>query len=205
MAMNIYHNLQELQSGTHAIFESSLIRSTISGHINDVLVVAESGSGANLTRTPIDVDNGVAVTVKGFTHNDKGLQERYAVIAGVKDKVSILGTPALIKDNRTDFEGNESFFYNKAGLDAKAYEVKGDEFGDGDIFGVTTEGFTTASIANIALDAYVVVDGNGKYVAQAAKPTMSNYGFVGQVHSIYKNNWYTLVRIYVLQNVDNNA
>lgn len=64
--------------------------------------------------------------------------------------------------------------------------------------------FTTASQANVVKDAYVVLDGNGKYVAQAAKPTMANFGFVGQVHSIYTNNTYTLVRIYVLQNVDNN-
>ena len=201
--MAIFSNLTELAAGQHGIFESSLLKSTISGHLWDCLVVTESGSGANITRTPIDVDNGVAVKVGAFTHNDEGLQERYATIAGVKDKIGVIGTPALIKDNLTTFTGNESFFYNKAGNDSKVYEVVGDEF-DGDIFGVTDVLFTTASKSAIQKDAYVVVDGNGKYVAQAAKPTMANYGFVGQIHSIYTNNFYTIVRICVLQNVDNN-
>ena len=209
--MAIFSNLTELQSGTHAIFESSLIRSTISGHTNDVLVVSESGSGENVTRTPIDVDNGVAVRVKEFTHDPNanntlmnGFQERYAVIAGTKDKISVLGTPALIKDNLTTFSGNEAFFYNKAGVDAKAYELVGDENGDGDVFGVTKEAFANPNDANIRVGSYVVVNGNGKYVVQAAKPTMANYGFVGQIVHTATNNFYTMVRIYVLQNVDNN-
>lgn len=201
--MAIFSNLTELAAGQHGIFESSLLKSTISGHLWDCLVVTESGTAPNITRTPIDVDNGVAVKVGAFTHDDEGLQERYATIAGVKDKIGVIGTPALIKDNLTTFTGNESFFYNKAGNDSKVYEVVGDEF-DGDIFGVTDVLFTTASKSAIQKDAYVVVDGNGKYVAQAAKPTMANYGFVGQIHSIYTNNFYTIVRIYVLQNVDNN-
>lgn len=198
--MAIFSNLQELQAGTHAIFESSLIRSTISGHINDVLVVAESTSGGTTTRTPIDADNGTAVCVKGFTHTDNGLQERYAVIAAVGDKISVLGTPALIKDNLTTFTGNESFFYNKAGYDAKAYELVGDNNGDGDIFGVTLEAFANPADTNIAVDNYVVVNGSGKYVAQTSKPSASTYGFIGQIHSKFTNNFYTIVRIYVLKN-----
>ncbi len=205
--MAIFSNLTELASGNHGIFESSLLKSTIDGHIWDCLVVQEAGSGASLTRTPIDVDNGVAVKVGDFvvgTNNAQiGLQERYATIAGVKDKIGVIGTPALIKDNLTSFTGNESFFFNKAGDDSKVYEVIGDQY-DGDIFGVTKELFTTASQSNIAIGAYVVLDGNGKYVAQAAAPTMSNYGFVGKIHSLYTNNFYTIVRIYVIQNKDNN-
>ena len=201
--MAIYSNLNQLSLGTHGIFESSLLKSQISGHLWDCLVVTEAGSGASITRTPIDVDNGTAVKVGAFTHNDKGLQERYATIAGVKDKIGVVGTPALIKDARTQLEATEGYFFNKAGDDSKIYEVVGDEF-DGDVFGVSLNMFTAGSQSLVKEDAYVVLDGNGKYVAQAAKPTMANYGFVGQVHSIYTNNTYTLVRIYVLQNVDNN-
>ena len=201
--MAIFGNLTELATGQHGIFESSLLKSTLAGHLWDCLVVTESGSGASITRTPIDVDNATAVKVGAFTHNNNGLQERYATIAGVKDKIGVVGTPALIKDARTQIEATEGYFFNKAGDDSKVYEVVGDEY-DGDIFGVSLNMFTTASQANVVKDAYVVLDGNGKYVAQAAKPTMANFGFVGQVHSIYTNNTYTLVRIYVLQNVDNN-
>lgn len=201
--MAIFGNLTELATGQHGIFESSLLKSTLAGHLWDCLVVTESGSGASITRTPIDVDNATAVKVGAFTHNNNGLQERYATIAGVKDKIGVVGTPALIKDARTQIEATEGYFFNKAGDDSKVYEVVGDEY-DGDIFGVSLNMFTTASQANVVKDAYVILDGNGKYVAQAAKPTMANFGFVGQVHSIYTNNTYTLVRIYVLQNVDNN-
>lgn len=99
--MAIFGNLTELATGQHGIFESSLLKSTLAGHLWDCLVVTESGSGASITRTPIDVDNATAVKVGAFTHNNNGLQERYATIAGVKDKIGVVGTPALIKDART--------------------------------------------------------------------------------------------------------
>ena len=201
----VYSNLTALPGGGHVVVETSRILATNGGnHLNDVLVVTESGSGANITRTPVDCDNGTLVKVGGYTHTDKGLQERYATVAGVKDKVSLIASVPLIKDARSSAEEAEDFFYNKAGNDSRAYELEGDANGNGDIFGVTDNAFTTASQTNIAVDAYVVIDGNGKYVAQAAKPTMANYGFVGQVHSIYQTNYYKLVRILVLQNVDNN-
>ena len=202
--MAIFSNLTELATGSHGIFESSLLKSTLAGHLWDCLVVNEDTSGSTPVVTPIDVDNATPVKVGAFTHNDNGLQERYATIAGIKDKIGVVGSVPLIKDARTQLEASEGFFYNKAGQDSKVYEVVGDPY-DGDIFGVSLNMFTAASQSAVEKDAYVILDGNGKYVAQAAKPTMSNYGFVGQVHSIYTNNFYTLVRIYVIQNVDNNT
>lgn len=201
--MAIFGNLNQLALGTHGIAESSLIKATISGHLWDCLVCSVDTSGSTPVYTPIDCDNGTAVTVLDFTNNENGLQERYAKIAGVKDKIGFVCTPALIKDARTKLEETEPYFYNKAGVDSKVYEVVGDEY-DGDIFGVSLNMFTSATqtLAQTR-GSYVVLDGNGKYVAQAAKPTMSNYGFVGKVHSVYTNNDYTLVRIYVIQNVDN--
>lgn len=199
----IYSNLTPLSGGGHVIVETSRILPTNGGnHLNDVLIVSESGSGANLTRTPIDCDNGVLVCVKGYTGN--GLQERYATICGIADKASLVASVPIIKDARSKAEEAEDYFFNKAGNDSRAYELEGDMNGNGDIFGVTDNAFTAASKANIAKDAYVVVDGNGKYVAQAAKPTLTSYGFVGQIHSIYQTNYFKLVRILVLQNVDNN-
>lgn len=199
----IYSNLTPLTGGGHIIAESSRILATNGGnHLNDVLIVSESGSGSNVTRTPIDCDNGVLVCVKGYTGN--GLQERYATICGVADKASLVLTVPIIKDARSQAEEAEDYFYNKAGNNSRTYELEGNENGNGDMFGVTDNAFTAASKANIAKDAYVVVDGNGKYVAQTSKPTASSYGFIGQIHSIYQNNYYKLVRILVLQNVDNN-
>ena len=202
--MAIYSNLNPLPMGMHGVFESSLLKSTIAGHLWDCLVVEETTSGNETTRTPIDCDNGVCVKVGAFTNNKDGLQERYATIAGTKDKVGVTGSYALIKDARTKLEETEPYFYNKAGEDSKVYEVIGDEF-DGDIFGVGLHQFTqaTQTLAKTRGN-YVVLDGNGKYVAQTAQPTMSNYGFVAQVHSVWTNNDYTLIRLYVIQNVDNN-
>ena len=108
-----------------------------------------------------------------------------------------------IKDARTALEATEPYFEVRAGEDSKVYEVIGDQY-DGDIFGVGLHQFTAASQSLVRVDNYVVLDGTGKYVAQAAKPTLANYGFVAQIHSIWTNNVYTLVRLYVIQNKDNN-
>lgn len=196
----IYTNAT-MSGGEHGLFQSSLLESTLSGHLWDCKVCSVDTSGATPVYTPIDVDNGTAVCV--LTETGNGLQERYAKIAGVKDKVGIVGTPAIVKDAFTRAQADETNFYNKAGNLSKVYEVRGDAY-DYDIFGVGKHQFTQASQANITLGAYVILDGNGKYVAQAAAPTASSYGFIGKVHSIQEGLYYTVVRIAVIQNVDNN-
>ena len=202
--MAVFNNLKELGLGTHGVFEASLLKSTISGHLWDCLVVSESTSGGVTTRTPIAVDNGTCVCVGAHTHDGNGLQERYATIASATDKVGVVGNVVNIKDARSALEATEPYYEVPAGEDAKVYEVVGDQY-DGDIFGVGLHQFTSATQSLVQKDAWVVLDGNGKYVALAAKPTMANYGFVAQVHSIWTNNAYTLVRLYVVQNVDNNS
>lgn len=206
--MAIYSNLTERPMGQHGLLEASLLKSSLAGHIWDCLVVQEtttgSGASATTTRTPIDVDNGVCVRVGDHTHRNKGLQERYATIAKATDKVGVTASVVNVKDARTSLEATEPYFYTRAGEDAKVYEVVGDEF-DGDVFGVGLHQFTAAtqSLAT-TVDNYVVLDGNGKYVAMNSKPTMSNYGFVARVHSTATNGFYTIVRLYVIQNKDNN-
>ena len=197
--MGIYTNAA-VSGGTHIIAQSSLIKSTLTGHIWDCQVCSADTSGSTPVYTPIEVDNGVMVKVGGFTGN--GLQERVATIAGVKDKVGFICSVPLVKDAMTRGQADESYFYHKAGQLARVYEIQGDEF-DPDIIGVSLNAFTDASQANVAKDAYVILDGAGKYVAQASKPTASSYGFIGQVHSIQVGMNYTLVRIAVIQNVDN--
>ena len=202
--MAIFGNLTARPMGQKGVFEASLLKSTISGHLWDCLLVTESGTAPNITRTPIAAENGVCVKVGDFTNNDNGLQERYATIAGVKDKIGVTGSVVNVKDARTKLEETEPYFEVPAGEDCKVYEVIGDQY-DGDIFGVCLHQFTAAtqSLATTRGN-YVVLDGNGKYVASASKPTMANFGFVAQVHSTWTNNDYTLVRLYVIQNEDNN-
>lgn len=198
---NVYGNFTEIPGGTHGIFSSALLRSTIAGHIWDCLVVSESGSGSSITRTPIAVDNGVGVKVGAFTHDDEGLQERYATIAGVADKIGVTGSPAIVKDALLKSQEDETYFYHKAGQLAKVYQVEGDEF-DPDIFGVGLHQFTNPTA--VANDVYVVVDGNGGWTAVTSKPSASTYGFIGQVHSIRQGMFYTIVHIATLQNKDVN-
>ena len=196
---NFYGNFTEIPGGTHGIFQSSLLRSTIAGHLWDCLVVQESGSGENFKRTPIAVDNGVAVKVGAFTHNDDGLQERYATIAGVKDKIGVTGSPAIVKDALLKSQEDETYFYHKPGQLAKVYQVEADE-ADPDTFGVGLHQFTNPTV--VANDVYVVVDGNGGWTAMTTKPAAANYGFIGQVHSIHQGMFYSVVRIIALQNKD---
>jgi len=143
--MAIYGNLDERPIGQHGVFEASLLKATISGHLWDCLAVTETttGSGDNIKteRTPIDMDNGVCVKVGDFTNFKDGLQERYCTIAGARDKVGVTGSVVNVKDGRTALESTEPYFFVRAGEDSKVYEVQGDLY-DGDIFGVGLHQFT---------------------------------------------------------------
>ena len=195
--MAIYTNLKEVATGTHGIWRSSLLRSTIAGHILDARVQG-TVDGETID---IDVDNGVALKLNGWTHD--GLQERTAVIAGAKDKIVVTGSPAIVKDAFTTNQASETNFYVPAGQLVRVYQVEGDEI-DGDIFGIGDFQFSNANKADIKVDAYVVVDGNGGWTAMATKPSTSAYGFIGQIHSIQKGLTYSVVNIFAIQNVDNN-
>ena len=198
---NIFGNYTEIPGGTHGLFSSSLLKSQIAGHLWDVKVCTVATSGGTTTYTPIAVDNGVGVKVLGFTHEDGGLQERYGKIAGVADKIGVTGSPAIVKDALLKSQEDETYFYHKPGQLAKVYEVEGDEF-DPDIFGVGLHQFTNPTA--VVEDAYVVVNGNGGWTAMTTKPSTSTYGFIGQVHSILKGMFYTIVNIATIQNKDVN-
>lgn len=189
-------------NGRHGIFESSRLKATDVGRIYDALVRAEVSN----QMVPIEVDNGVPISIKEFTGN--GLQEVYATIAGVGDKIAVIGTPAVVKDARVASDEIPSKFTNKAGHISKAYEVLDDDY---EIFAVADYQFTDASKANIAVGRYVTIDGNGMYVAVAANASAPKFagengatnGFIGKVHSIAYDNlaYTTIVRIQCLQNV----
>lgn len=181
----IYTN-QTVKGGTHGLFESSRIKSTDIGHLYDALVKDSEGNA-------IDVDNGVAIKIGAFTGN--GLQEVEATIAAVGDKIAVVGAPALVKDAFTKAQAQANNFYIPAGQDAKAYQLV-----EEDIFAVASYQFTDGSVANVAKDAYVVVDGNGKWVAQTSEPSADTYGFIGKIHSVAVGTFYTMVRIEVIKN-----
>ena len=191
-------NTNGAAAGFHGLFESSRLKATDVGRIHDTLVISESTSNSTVTRTPIEVDNGVAVKIGDFTGND--LQQIYATIAAVGDKIAVVGTDPIIKDAPTKAKEAPVYFTNKAGKLSRSYEVLNDSQ---EIFAVADYQFTDASKANIAFGNYVVVNGSGMWVAQTSAPSTSTYGFIGKIHSIASDQLgqYKIVRIQCIQNV----
>ena len=182
-------NADAQKKGFHGCWESSRLKATDVGRIHDTLVV--NGE------TPIQVDNGVPVKIGDFTGED--LQQIYATVAKIGDKIAVVGTDPVVKDAYTKAGAAPVYFTNPAGKLSRTYEVLNDSQ---EIFAVADYQFTDASKANIKFGAYVVTDGNGMWVAQTAKPG-DTYGFIGKVHSLVPDTVgnYTLVRIQCVQNI----
>lgn len=176
--------------GYRGYFESSLLKSVDVGRIHDTLVEDANGN-------PIEVDNGVPVKIGDFTGED--LQQIHATIAGVGDKIAVVGTDPVVKNAASRAGEAPIYFTNPAGKLSRTYEVLNDSQ---EVFAVASYQFTAASQANIKFGAYVVTDGNGMWVAQAAAPG-NTYGFIGKVHSLVPDTVgnFTLVRIQCVQNI----
>lgn len=191
----IFTNLEANEKNLHGMFESSRLMATDVGDIYDVLV--RDGN-----EKAIDVDNGVAIKVGDFTGN--GLQERYATIAKVGEKIAVVGSPAEVKTAMTKAQEQPYNFYNKAGNDAKAYQIQ-DKGIHSDIFAVAEYQFTDESKDKIKVGNLVVVDGNGAWVADEKtnlETLKTTNGFIGKIHSFSIANYYRMVRIEVVQNID---
>ena len=182
--------------GFHGYWESARLKAVDVGRIHDTLVVSESTSEGVTTRTPIQVDNGVPVKIGDF---GKDLQQIYATIAKVGDKIAVVGTDPVVKNAASRAGEAPIYFTNPAGKLSRTYEVLNDSQ---EIFAVASYQFTAASQANLKVGNYVVTDGNGMWVAQTSAPG-NTYGFIGKVHSLVPDTvgYYTLVRIQCVQNI----
>ena len=189
----IYTNLKAKERKVHGIFESSLLLATDVGDLYDALVRDEYDK-------EIDVDNGVAIAVGDYTGN--GLQERYAKIAGVKDKIAVTGAPANVKTALTTEEAQSYNYTNPAGKPVKAYQIQEPSVHT-DIFGVAAYQFTDDTVSKVKQNALVVVDGKGMWEAHDVselETLKGTNGFVGKIHSISVGTYYNIVRIQSLQN-----
>lgn len=190
--MAIYTNTEAVKTNRHGVWEKSRIRSHWAGggRIFDALVVDDS-------KNPIDVDNGVALKIGELTGN--GLSEVYATIAKVGDKIAITGAPAIVKEAYVASQEAAYNFYNKAGKDVETYEIADDDY---DIFCIASYQFTDASASAVKVGSYVVVDGKGMWVAQAAKPDAATHGFIGKIYQMAYDtlNFTTKVYIQAVQN-----
>lgn len=181
------------KNGFFGYFESSRLKATDVGRIHDTLVEGTVDGEV----VPIQVDNGVPVKIGDFTGED--LQQIHATIAGVGDKIAVVGTDPVVKNAASRAGEAPIYFTNPAGKLSRTYEILNDSQ---EIFAVASYQFTAASQANIKKGAYVVTDGNGMWVAQAAAPG-NTYGFIGKVHSLVPDTVdnFTLVRIQCVQNI----
>ena len=186
----VYTNLTAVEQKMHGLAESSKIKATDVGRLYDALVVEDTTD-----YEPIDVDNGVAIKIGDYTGN--GLQEVYATVAAVGDKIAFVCAPANVKDGFTKSQKEAYNFYIPAGKLAKSYEIVPE-----DIFGVAAYQFTDGSKESLKEGSYVVVDGAGKWVAQTAEPDAETYGFIGKIHSISYGTYYNMIRILTIKNED---
>ena len=191
----IYTNLASREKNMHGLFESSALLATDVGNIYDALVRDES-------EKPISVDNGVALKIGDYTGN--GLEERYATIAKITDKIAVTGAPAEVKTALTTEQGQAYNYTNPAGKPVKTYQIA-DPSVHTDIFGIASYQFTDDSAEKVKVGNLVTVDGKGAWVASEATELTTlqgTNGFIGKIHSLSVGTYYTIVRIQVLQNKD---
>lgn len=196
--MAIFTNLVAKEQKLHGLFESSQLLATDVGNIYDALVRDESNN-------PIPVDNGVALKIGDYSGN--GLEERYATIAKITDKIAVTGAPAEVKTALTTEQGQAYNYTNPAGKPVKTYQIA-DPSVHTDIFGIASYQFTDDSAEKVKVGNLVTVDGKGAWIAaEAAEATgltalQGTNGFIGKIHSLSVGTYYTIVRIQVLQNKD---
>lgn len=191
----VYTNLASREKNMHGLFESSALLSTDVGNVYDALVRDESNK-------PIAVDNGVALKIGDYTGN--GLEERYATIAKIADKIAVTGAPAEVKTALTTEQGQAYNYTNLAGKPVKTYQIA-DPSVHTDIFGIASYQFTDDSAEKVKVGNLVTVDGKGAWIASEATELttlQSTNGFIGKIHSLSVGTYYTIVRIQVLQNKD---
>lgn len=191
----IYTNLKARQDGLRGMFESSNLLSTDVGNIYDCLVRDEN-------ENEISIDNGVAISVGDYTGN--GLEERYATIAKITDKIAVTGAPAEVKSALTKEQEQAYNYTNPAGKPVKTYQIQDADIHT-DIFAVASYQFTDATADLVKVGNLVVVDGKGAWEAHEATELATlkgTNGFVGKIHSLAVGTYYTMVRIQVVQNKD---
>lgn len=191
----VYTNLASRKKNMHGLFESSALLATDVGNIYDAFVRDES-------EKPIAVDNGVALKIGDYSGN--GLEERYATIAKITDKIAVTGAPAEVKTALTTEQGQAYNYTNPAGKPVKTYQIA-DPSVHTDIFGIASYQFTDDSAEKVKVGNLVTVDGKGAWVASEATELTTlqgTNGFIGKIHSLSVGTYYTIVRIQVIQNKD---
>ena len=191
----VYTNLASREKNMHGLFESSALLATDVGNVYDAFVRDES-------EKPIAVDNGVALKIGDYSGN--GLEERYATIAKITDKIAVTGAPAEVKTALTTEQGQAYNYTNPAGKPVKTYQIA-DPSVHTDIFGIASYQFTDDSAEKVKVGNLVTVDGKGAWIASEATEfttLQGTNGFIGKIHSLSVGTYYTIVRIQVLQNKD---
>lgn len=190
-----FTNLKAHEAQMHGMFESSALLATDVGNLYDCIVRDEN-------EKEINIDNGVGLKILDYTGN--GLEERYATIAKITDKIAVTGAPAEVKSALTKEQEQAYNYTNPAGKPVKTYQIQ-DADVHTDIFAVASYQFTDATTDKVKVGNLAVVDGKGAWEAHESTELTAlkgTNGFVGRIHSLSVGTYYTMVRIQVLQNKD---
>ena len=138
----------------HVVAESSLLKSTISGHIYSLEAIADTDNGSIVSR-------GAWVEPQVF---------KAAPYAAGKQPLFVLTSPFGYNSDRKTYQ-DEKYFYNAKGERMRAYELV-----EGDIFTVSANAITPLATDPVVGN-YVSID-SGLYKEAA---NAGETGFVGQI------------------------
>lgn len=152
---NVFDNIQATK---HIVAESSLLKSTIAGHIYSLKMIKDTDNGSIVSRGDWD-----------STSEDGQVFKAKAYAAG-ETPLLVLTPPMGYNSDRKHYT-DECYFYNAKDEIARAYELV-----EGDIFTISEEAITKAG-SEVKVGNYVsVVD--GLYKEATSK---GSSGFVGQI------------------------
>lgn len=152
---NVFDNIQ---ADKHVVCESSLLKSTIVGHIYSLKMISDTDNGSIVARGEWDssTPDGQVFLAKAYAEGDAPL---------------LVLTPPIGYNSDRKYYTDEAYFYNATGEIARAYELC-----EGDIFTVSEDAITKLG-AEVVVGNYVSVDG-GLYKEADSKPAA---GFAGQI------------------------
>lgn len=150
--MNVFDNITATK---HVVAESSLLKSTLTGHILSLKAIADTDNGAIVARGALDV---ASADTTGASGEQVFAAKAYA--AGDKPYL-VLTTPIGYNSDRK-YYNDECYFYNKKDEIMRAYELNVD-----DIFTVSADAISGSPVVG----KYVSVGSTGLYTAAASAPS----------------------------------
>lgn len=120
-----------------------------------------------------DIENGTFGYLNGLA-DDQSHIYKFAKGTAEGEPIVVVDQPAWTEDDYRIVKQRRDQFIVKAGTPFRVRVIK-----ENDEFGLTKEGFTSASAGQVAVGAYATIDSStGKLVAQAEEPEAAPYFYI---------------------------